>query len=245
MANIRGLLFLLALLPVQAIAISVQVLEIAPSAGIRLGAGQPLYLRLAYQSDQPLRFQVRPLGTEPDMVNAAPVHPAGAGEALVWLAFRQPRAIDGVMVRYYNQHWTLLGEQMVPIRAEWRGGVIKAGTEPDWVRELNERDQQMTREAIQRSQHDTDVSGSFLIALMAWSVPGYLLLQWLVIKRWRDKWRLPGLFPLWVSLPVLGWTLVALLAGSNLWPLVMLFVLPVLFLYLVLLSLARKLSNRG
>ena len=246
MALIRALLLILVVLPVysaHSAPIQLQVVDIYPPVGTPLGSGQPLYLRLVYQSEQPVRFQARPIGVEADMSNAAPVHPAGTGEALVWIALRQPGVTDGIMVRYYNRDWQLLGEMPVQVRGEWRSEPISGGVDSAWVRELGDREQLMLSEAIQHAQQDQGVSGSLLMMLMAWSVPGYFLLQWLVIARWRDRWRLPGMLPLGVSVPVLGWTLFALLSGSNLWPLVMLFMLPVLFLYLALLALARSLFS--
>ena len=86
----------------------------------------------------------------------------------------------------------------------------------------------------------------WLILLMAWSVPGYFILQIWIWRRWHDNWRRTGLMPLWASIPISGYTLFAMLMGSNLWPLVMLFAMPVLFLYLSGLFVARLYSrNQG
>lgn len=82
----------------------------------------------------------------------------------------------------------------------------------------------------------------WLIFLMAWSVPAYFLLQIWVWLRWHDRWRKAGLLPLWAGVPAIGHAVFALLMGSNLWPLAMLFVMPVLLLYLLVVSMIRFFS---
>ena len=94
-----------------------------------------------------------------------------------------------------------------------------------------------------RAAASSSDGGDWLIMLMAWSVPGYFILQIWIWRRWHDNWRRAGLLPLWASIPISGYTLFAMLMGSNLWPLVMLFAMPVLFGYLAVVSAMRLLRD--
>jgi hypothetical protein len=79
-----------------------------------------------------------------------------------------------------------------------------------------------------------------LIMLAGWSIPGYFVLQTILYRRWHDGWRTAALLPLLGTVPIVAYTLFALFMGSNLWPLVMLFTLPLAFVYLVVLALAKR-----
>jgi hypothetical protein len=79
--------------------------------------------------------------------------------------------------------------------------------------------------------------------LMGWSVPGYFVLQIYVWRKWQGKWRKAALLPLIVMLPLLIYTVFALMMGSNLWPLMLIFITPILFLYLCVVALFKHLSE--
>lgn len=219
----------------------VTVIETHPAAGQALAPGQPLYLRLAYSSDRPLRFQARPGGDDLTgaMMNPAPAYPAGEGEALAWLAFRGDRVVEALQVEVTDARWQPVDTLTVPASYRWSESAARAA-EPAWVAELNRQQQSMTSVALPESSADD--GGTGWIQLMGLSVPGYFILQWLVWRRWRNGWRTAGLLPLWVAVPLLAYTLFALLAGSNLWPLMLLFLSPLLFFYLGVLFLLRGLS---
>jgi hypothetical protein len=85
----------------------------------------------------------------------------------------------------------------------------------------------------------------WLIMFAGWSVPGYFILQAILWRRWEGGWRRAALLPLVVAAPITAYTVFALLAGSNLWPLVMLFTLPFAFLYLLALVIARRVVVRA
>lgn len=67
-------------------------------------------------------------------------------------------------------------------------------------------------------------------------VPGYFLLQVLLTYRTSGGWRKATLAPAVIMAPVLAYTVLAFAAQSNLWPLLMLLITPLAFLYLVVLS---------
>jgi hypothetical protein len=69
-------------------------------------------------------------------------------------------------------------------------------------------------------------------ALMV-GVPGYFVLQAFAF-RFAGGWRSAALAPLIVSVPLLGWCLYALAAGSNIWPLPVIFFAPFGTIYLLI-----------
>jgi hypothetical protein len=64
--------------------------------------------------------------------------------------------------------------------------------------------------------------GSIVMAL----VPAYFVLQVLMLIRYSGAWRLASALPLLLLVPATAFSLVALQAGSNLWPLAIIFSAP-------------------
>jgi hypothetical protein len=71
------------------------------------------------------------------------------------------------------------------------------------------------------------------------AVPAYFFLQYFTGMRYRGGWLVAALLPLVVMVPVALHAVLALIAGSNLWPLLLILVSPVAFLYLVGLAVVR------
>jgi hypothetical protein len=75
--------------------------------------------------------------------------------------------------------------------------------------------------------------------LVMLALPGYFFLQLLTAARYRGRWRLLALAPLLVMIPLGLHAAVALAAGSNLWPLLVILASPVAFVYLVGLAVVK------
>lgn len=223
----------------------IEVIDRYPPADTRLAPGQALYLRLAYRSEQALRVQLRgpETGRSQAMMNPAPAYPAGDGEALVWLAYRGPQEVSEVDILVFEENWTERARLTVPLPARWGDTGDPPRGEPGWVATLTERQQQMTRAAMQ--QGDDNAAGVHVAQFAVLAVPGYFLLQFLAWRRLSGAWRIAGLLPLLLSIPLLVYTLVALLAGSNLWPLMLILLSPLLFLYLGTVLILSAWSQRS
>ncbi len=224
--------------------VSVRITAVDPASGTELATGETLYLRIRYDSHQPLRFQARVPAGEPDrgvMMNPAPVYPAGRGEALAWIAFREPGRLGHVDVVVFDERWQRLEVRSEPVDISWYASGAGGHRPAGWTRELSDHQQSMTRTQITPAN---DSGGDLLVMFMGWSVPGYFILQFLAWRLEDRRWRVAGRLPLVVAVPLLLWTLFALMAGSNLWPLMLLFVAPFLFLYLAGLLLLRWFTSR-
>src|SRR5580700_11068854 len=77
---------------------------------------------------------------------------------------------------------------------------------------------------------------SLLIAVGIYGgVFGYPVIQVLAIVRLRGGWRILALLPLFVMIPVTVVTFVGFYRGSNLWPIYLIFVAPVILAYFIVL----------
>jgi hypothetical protein len=225
---------------------TIEILASDPASGATLTVGEPLYVRIRYASDQPLRFRARAYRagveqTAGSRTNPSPVYGAGNGEAVAWIEFVEPTTIDEIRVLAYDEHWQALTEIEQDFSLEWRAGARSATrSAAAWVASLNAAQQRMTSSQTAASSSDTGAWWGLLMMMMAWSVPGYLILQIYVYRRWREGWRTAGLLPLWLTVPIMLYSVLALMHGSNLWPLAMLFTYPLAFLYLVALTIVRR-----
>jgi hypothetical protein len=178
-------------------------------------------------------------------MNSATVYPAGRGEAMAWISFLEPTILDGIAVEVYAADWRPLAtlERSWPL--QWRPGAT-APPEPAWVATARRRDQAAARAWQAALPPPEPQPGLDLLVLLAgWSVPGYFVLQAVLLLRWRGPWRQAAALPLLGMVPLLAYTLFALLAGSNLWPLMLIFLTPLALLYLLVLVVARWLRGRG
>jgi hypothetical protein len=81
-------------------------------------------------------------------------------------------------------------------------------------------------------------------SLVMLAVPGYLALQiWLPMSL-KDGWRRASLVPLLFAVPIVGWCVFALAAGSNLWPLPFILFAPMGAVYLAVLFALQRIARR-
>jgi hypothetical protein len=79
-----------------------------------------------------------------------------------------------------------------------------------------------------------------ILAMVA--VPGYWGLQYFMAKQYDGGWRIAALVPLVVMVPLLAYTAFAFVAGSNLWPLMLILASPLAFVYLVIVMAIRAMT---
>lgn len=243
------LLKLFLLLPAWAFAQTpvVEILETDPIPGTTLHANEALYVHLKYRSAQPLRFQVMGFlnGEKMDKsaaFNPAPEYPAGSGEAVAWIAYSAKTELDELKIIVSDQHWKTVDKISLPLAMNW-GGPSKHWRQPaEWARTLNAQQQEMTRQTMggtPPSAGETMFWG-LLMMLMGWSIPGYIALQIYMLLKYEGRWLKLARLPLWGMIPLFAYTLFALLAGSNLWPLMLLFLGPFGFIYLLIIAWLKK-----
>jgi hypothetical protein len=218
-----------------------------PSFSATLGSGSPLYIKIAYRSERPVRFRAE--GYHGDqkvedgaMYNPAPIYAAGSGEALVWIAYRKPTALDAILVTAVDDNWKRLSTISVPVKMTWSAEAARGALRTSWATRMSAAQQEaaMTPSKNEVSSPVFDFLG---LAIML-CVPGYFVLQAALPLRFRGAWRKASLVPLVGAIPALLHAMTALAAGSNIWPIVFILFSLLACLYLIgLLALKFVLGN--
>jgi hypothetical protein len=229
----------------QSAPVEIQVTAVDPESPALLRSGNSLSVRVAYKSDQVLRVQAagyRAGRKIPGGMNGSPGYGPGEGEAIAWIFFSGDETIDEVRVVAHDARWKPLTEVSVKVDARWRPDAPQR-ERAAWAQALNDAQQRAISADMQRTQEGPLAAlGLLLVQVPFFAVPGYLLLQVLTLWRWRGGWRRAAAVPLLLMIPVMLFCLYALAKGSNLWPLSMIFLSPVGFLYLGILWLLRRKS---
>jgi hypothetical protein len=228
----------------------VRIVESDPSSRGTLDGRQALYLRITYTSDIPLRFRAKAynqgaLVERGAAYNPAPAYPAGQGEALAWLSFDDEARIDEVRVTALDEKWREIVTHRFAVDVRWNGVAPRRQREPAaWASRLSDAQQRMSSSATKDGDGGGGVLGGLLFSLMGLSIPLYLILQAFMLVRLRGGWRKAAMVPLVGMIPLVLFTLFGLLAGANLWPLMLLFLTPVAVCYLVVLWFMKSLMGR-
>ncbi|HEY7883525.1 MAG TPA: hypothetical protein VIC08_01100 [Cellvibrionaceae bacterium] len=183
----------------------VEVLETWPAGNnVELGRNQNFYLRLAYDTDQPVKIWSRPFynnqpvnaGSNPSMTYT------GRGEALGWFFFMEPgTAVDEIRISAGDG--SLANTQVI---ASWRGhitGSTEVGptvAEPQWVADMKAQAKAAQEAHYQArinqpiSTQDTALMGGFMLTTLALGIMGFVAPVW-GIRRWQGGWRLAAAAP--------------------------------------------------
>ncbi len=231
---------------------SVQIVQNHPTLFGRLADGEAVFVRLAYSSEAPLRFRIEGYaeGTrlKESRSNPAPIYPAGEGEAVVWMAYEPPAAIDELKIIVLDDRGRTMAVKSARARLRWETGAPSSGPkQPDWVARLSREQQDL---ATRRDLGAADTAGTRFpdrwILPVAWaSVLAYLLLQVPMAIWFTGKWRSAARAPLIGTVPLFLYTIGALSAGSSLWPLALLMLAPLVLVYLLGLLTVRFLVLRA
>jgi hypothetical protein len=96
------------------------------------------------------------------------------------------------------------------------------------------------------SQDDRQAVLGLIVILVGWiSIIGYLVLQPYFAWRWSGGWRFVALLPLIATIPLFVTAWLALRADSNLWPILLIFFMPLAFLYLLVAAAVRRFARRA
>lgn len=226
-------------------ALNVELSETSPTTPAVLDQDEALYVLIRYQSEQPLRFQAmgKYLGQEVKTnvrMNPSQAYPAGEGQAIAWVSYYKATTIDSLMVTVYNANWQPLEIKTISLSAAWKKDHSNlTHPKPSWVNKLNQ--QQQAR--VVSPQQPLSIWDNLFVQLLYFSIPVYWILQISVLWKWSAAWRKLACIPLFISIPLLGYTVFALVSGSNLWPLMMLFITPVTLLMLLIIMGYKKMRR--
>jgi hypothetical protein len=184
----------------------VEIVELSPPAPTMLPLHQALYVRIHYQSDQPLRVQARGYTSgSPSpgaMMNPAPASPPGEHDTIAWLAYTEEAVIDEVRVEVSDERWHSLLTVATPVQATWSTGATAPPPAPPWVKELNDVQQRAVSRDADAMNGALGWIGGAIFFLLMWTVPGYPALQIYVLSRLRGWRRGAAALPLVVVVSV-------------------------------------------
>ena len=232
--------------------VRIQVLDTDPPSPATLGHWEPFHVRIGYDSDRTIRvrgdafFQGKRVTS---ISSGSPRYEPGTGEAYVWLAYTDAARVDkvGITVEDEITHEPLAAGE-IPVDLTWTGIKQPAAPRPhpDWVERLRaENERRSKAEMAAYRNRPTPWWEEALFFAVAWSVPGYLVLQVVLLRRYRGGWRVAAAVPAGPMTGVLIYTVYAFQAGSNLFPLVLIFTSPFALLYLIGVIVVRHVVLRN
>lgn len=238
------LLVLTAWVPARAQAPLVTLLQTHPSNTIGLGRDTTLTLRLAYESRRPVSIHATLVDADGHAVGingGGAARPAGTGEAVVWVAEREARAVRHVEISVYDVDTARPAHRiLLPLRASWRGqpALGPIPPEPAWVERI--RAEQSAVLAERRAANPPREDG-ILGTVAIWSVPLYPIAQIVALVMTAGWWRVAAGLPLLVTGPLVAILGLCTIVGIDigLLPLVLVFASPPAVLYLGVLGIVR------
>lgn len=234
--------------------IVLKVERIWPGLDETLPPGASLFVSIGYRTDVALRFQAQgyaggKLVEGGAMFNSAPPHPAGAGKALTFVAFRDTATIDEVRILVFDERWKSIKTISLPAKARWRPAAHAAPPQPEWLDALAAAETELSGTAGRQAAAGPDTFLDLVMGfLLTAGVPLYLALQIYLPMKLRKGWRIAALGPLVVMGAAAVHAILALSQGSNLWPIVVILVAPLALAYLsglFIVSLAAGAWRQG
>ncbi|HTR35699.1 MAG TPA: hypothetical protein VMH80_07360 [Bryobacteraceae bacterium] len=244
-----GLLLAILLSPASLHAdVRLQVLATDPQPTAVLGRWEQFSLRIGYTSDRPIYIRAQPFFAGkaiPARNSGSYLQPHGTGEALFWFDFTEAERVDTVLITAESKKGSTLARISIPVQLTWTGKANDTiRKRADWVERL-ETDQ---HERVQ-SQSYSPMNGVLGVLLAGigfaamMTVPGYFVLQGVLLVRYSGGWRKAAAAPLILIVPALIYTVFAFLKGSNLFPIVLILASPFAFFYLLILLIVHRLSS--
>jgi 4-amino-4-deoxy-L-arabinose transferase-like glycosyltransferase len=224
----------------------VQVLEGDPGSPATLGHWEIFYLRIAYETDRPVRIRADAYSGAKritEMTGGSPRYEPGKGEAMFWFAFTRQQKVDRVVVLLAEDRTGKpIAQAEYPVDLTWTGQ--KAGSErprAEWVTRLRaEADSRIKAEFKAQTDEPAPWWWVFLFQAIVVSVPVYLVLQGILLWRWQGRWRLlAGMAAIPMAL-ALAHAIFAFFAGSNIFPVILIFTAPIALIYLVVLMIIKR-----
>ncbi len=234
---------------------SVRIVETwPPGQDVVLGRNQHFYLRIAYDTREPVQIWARPMYRgKPAKAGSNPSQTyTGNGEALAWFFLMEPGArVDEVRIRVGDG-----SPDNTRVLATWRGevsggGMASIAPEPGWaVRMRSEAKAAQDSAARQAANQPLPpwiglIAYGFAMAVLGAGVLGFAAPVW-AARRWSGGWRVAALAPL----VYMGFVVLRIFFGvlidptsHNLWPFELLMAGGLGFLVVGGLWLVRKLAG--
>ncbi len=207
-----------------------EIVETDPGMEATLGKDQNFWVRIRYESDEPVRLWARPYfhGKEAPAASNPSVEHVGSGHALGWFSFREPAEVDEIRLsagggKPYRE-WAVAS---YPVKLRWTGTPAERHSAAPWVAELRATDQAVYRAVSEKATNEPVTAGDvalmrgFGLVVLAAMVGGVVAPAW-AFRRWEGGWRVAAAAPLLLMLFVVARLLIDTAidpTSHNLWPL--------------------------
>ena len=221
------------------------VLETDPASPAILGSWHRFNVRISYVSDEPIRVHGQAFSKGRKVTSAtsgSPVYPPGTGEGMFWFPYTEVAQVDRIVLTAYTaRSQTTLAEAALDVELRWTGEKTVPPASADWVRRMDAEAERRHRDEYKAYMNrPTPAWQGVLFFALVWSPVAYLVTQVVALRRFRGRWRVAALVPLVPMAIVLFYTVSAYRAGSNLFPLVLIFTSPIACFYLAALAVVRR-----
>lgn len=226
------------------------VVQTHPASSTQLQVEQQAFIRIDYNSLVPVRFLLKAYyqGSEIEKamrLGSQPLYPQGTGNALAWISFVRPTKIDQIILETFNDKWDLIGKKSFDIQWTWADTVFNSQNVelPEWIQDLSQYQTELTRVQLEKLYHEDQYFENMTTELLYLSFALYLLCQIVLSMSMAGKWRTLSLAPLALLIPALLYTAFSLSTGAQLWDILLLVTSTICLFYLILLSIAQKISR--
>jgi len=228
--------------------VRIQVIETDPPTPSTLGHWEQFQLHIGYETDRAIRIYVDTFfGNQriPSINGGSPPYEPGNGETDVWVAYIEPAQVDKIVVRAEDKG-IRVAQAELPVELIWTGIKQPRSRLPaTWVERFRVENERRHKAEYNAYMNRPVSWREHLIFLLPWAVPGYVIVQITLLRRYRDGWRLAAAVPVMPMVGVLIYTAYALFADSNLFPLVLMFTSPFALLYLLGLAALHRVVQKN
>jgi len=205
----RGYLFFLALIGSCLAAtgdaqaeLLVKVVATDPLAETTLGRNEAFYVRVEFNSDEPISIWARPY-FKGKQVNAKsnPSFPhSGLGYALGWFELEGPLEVDEVRILVGSRSRGEFVAASYPVKIIGSAATAEPRTRDAWVDEMRREEQILQRQAYEKRMNEPISMGSsifmslFMLLMLVVLVSGFAAPAWALWK-WHGGWRVAAAVP--------------------------------------------------
>lgn len=231
-------------------ALSLQITDFDPSRTTQLGSSERFYIRLAYQSEVPVRFQpeayLKGTRLEVGAVAKSPVlQVPGEGEAVTWIVFSNVTHMDEIRVTALDTQWQPLATVSRQVEMRWHGQWVDPPREAaKWVDPILRKEHFKQEYVYDPSPIKGGDVYDLLFFISVASLPAYLVIQTQMLRRYRKRWRELAAIPLVSLVPLALASLVGLEMQLRHWIILVFRGVPFALAYLLLLWAIKRIRYR-
>lgn len=238
------------------VALKAEMVETDPGVDATLGKDQTFWVRIRYESDEPVKLWARPYfrGKEAPAASNPSVDHVGSGYALGWFSFREPALVDEIRLsagggKPYRE-WEVA---RYPVRLRWTGAPAAPRQTAPWVAELRAADQAVYRAAADSAMNEPMSAGELVLVqglglAMFAGMLGGIIAPIRAYRRWTGGWRVAAAAPLLLMIFAVGRVIIDVSidpTSHNLWPMELgMFAIAALVITGVL-ALGRRVTGAG